>query len=126
MSYTTTTSYGTWCNRVAPYSTSPDTDVIDYISGGDRDWLERVETSGALEAMQAAFRAAINAALPGSISLCGDEFIGPAYPDENEFDGYPADEDGALDYKAIVESIDLAGIIDAHAPLTPENNGDTA
>lgn len=123
MSYTTTTSYGTWCNRVAPYSTSPDADVVDYIGGGDSDWLERVEKSGALERMQADYRAAINAALPDSVSLCGDEFIGPAYPDDDEWEGYPVDEDGALDIKACVEDIDLEPIVEANDPVTLEEIG---
>ena len=123
MSYTTTTSYGTWCNQVAPYSTSPDVDVIDFIGGADSDWQERVEKSGALEEMQRAFRAAIDAALPDSVSLCGDEFIGPAYPDDDEFDGYPVDEYGALDIKAIVDEISLEKIVEANDPVTLEEIG---
>jgi hypothetical protein len=111
---TTTTSYGTWCNRVAPYSTSPDADVVDFIGGGDPEWLQRMESTGAIAEIQTAYRAAINAALPNSVSLCGDEFIGPAYPDDNEFDGYPTDEHGALDFKSIAEEIDLAAIVDRH------------
>lgn len=123
MSYRTTTSYGTWCNQIAPFSTSPDVDVVDFIGGADSDWLERVEKSGALEEMKAAFRAAIEAALPDSISLCGDEFIGPAHPDDGEFDGYPTDEDGDLDLKACLEDIDLTPIVDANDPITLEEIG---
>lgn len=123
MSYTTTTSYGTWCNQVSPYSTSPDADVVDYIGGGDSDWLELVEKSGALEEMQSDYRAAINEALPPSISLCGDEFIGPAYPEDGEFDGYPIDEYGGLDLKALLEDIDLADIVDRNDPLTLDSIG---
>jgi hypothetical protein len=124
MSYRTTTSYGTWCNRVAPYSTSPDSDVVDYIGGGDRDWQELLDKSGALEQIQIEYREAINAALPPSISLCGDEFIGPAYPDDGEFDGYPTDEYGdELDFKAMVEDIDLAAILERNEPLTLEDIG---
>lgn len=123
MSYRTTTSYGTWCNQVSPYSTSPDVDVVDFIGGADSDWQELVEKSGALEEMQAGFRAAIDAALPDSISLCGDEFIGPAYPDDDEFDGYPTDEHGALDLKACLEDIDLTAIVEACEPVTLEEIG---
>jgi hypothetical protein len=120
---TTTTSYGTWCNQIEPYSTSPDADVVDYIGGGDSAWLERVQESGALEEMQAAYRTAINAALPPEISLCGDEFIGPAYPEEDEFAAYPTDEHGALDLKACIEDITLEEIVEAHDPVTLEEIG---
>lgn len=120
---TTTTSYGTWCNRVSPYSTSPDADLDDYVGGGDSDWLERLEKSGALDEMKRDYRNAINAALPPSISLCGDEFIGPAYPDDDEFDGYPTDEDGGLDYVAMVEDISLEEIVEANDPITLEEIG---
>lgn len=120
---TTTTSYGTWCNRVNTYSTSPDADVLDYINGGDDDWRTLLEESGALARIQAEYRDAINAALPDDVSLCGDEFIGPWQPDEGEFDGYPVDEDGALDFAAMVEDIDLAEIIDRNEPLTLEDIG---
>jgi hypothetical protein len=116
MNYTTTTSYGTWCNQVNQYSTSPDSDVVDYISGGDSDWLELVEKSGALEEMQSAYRNAINEALPSSVSLCGDEFIGPAYPEDD-------DEVEDLDIKALVEDIDLADIVERYDPVTLQDIG---
>ncbi|MFG2617783.1 hypothetical protein ACGFXC_09140 [Streptomyces sp. NPDC048507] len=117
MSYTTT-SYGTWCNKVNQYSTSPDSDVLDCINGGDSDWRDLLEESGALAEIQRAYRAAIDAVLPPSVALAGDEFIGPAEPDDGEFDDYPTDEYGNLDFAAIVEGIDLAAIIDQEEPLT--------
>lgn len=123
MNYTTTTSYGTWCNQVSPYSTSPDTDVIDYIGGGDTEWLELVQKSGALEEMQSDYRAAINNALPPSISLCGEEFIGHAYPEDDEFDGYAVDGHGTLDLKGLLEDIDLGAIVEANDPVTLEDIG---
>jgi hypothetical protein len=123
MSYTTTTSYGTWCNRVNQYSTSPDADIEDYVGGGDSEWVERLEKSGALEEIKADFRAAINAALPDSVSLCGDEFIGPAYPEDDEFDGYPVDEHDVLDFKAIVDAISLEEIVEVNDPVTLEEIG---
>ncbi|MCX4792536.1 hypothetical protein OG369_42945 [Streptomyces sp. NBC_01221] len=123
MSYRTTTSYGTWCNRVNQYSPSPEADVLDYINGGDNDWQRRLEASGALELIQAEYRQAIDAALPDSVSLCGDEFIGPAEGDDDEFDGYPTDEYGVLDFKAMVEDIDLEPIVDRNDPLTLEEIG---
>lgn len=123
MSYTTTTSYGTWCNQVSPYSTSPDSDVLDYINGGDSDWQQLLDASGALEAIQSEYRAAIDAALPPSVSLCGDEFIGPAYPDDDEWDGYPVDDMGGLDIKACVEDIDLQPIVERNDIVTQEEIG---
>jgi hypothetical protein len=123
VSSTTTTSYGTWCNRVNVYSSSPDSDVLDFINGGDDDWRTLLEESGALGQIQLEYRRAIDAALPDSISLCGDEFIGPAYPDDDEFDGYPVDEVGTLDFKALLEDIDLGAIVEANEPLTLEDIG---
>jgi hypothetical protein len=120
---TTTTSYGTWTSRVNTYSTSPDADVLDYINGGDDEWRTLLEETGALEQIQREYRTAIDAALPPGVSLCGNEFIGPWQPDEDEFDGYPVDEDGALDFAAMVEDIDLAQIIDQNEPLTLEDIG---
>lgn len=118
MSYRTTTSYGTWCNRVAPFSTSPDDDVNGYISGGDNEWQQLLDASGALAQMQSEYRDAINAALPDSVSLCGDEFIGPYEPDDGEWDGYPVDDTGALDIKACVEDIDLEPILERNDIVT--------
>lgn len=120
---TTTTSYGTWCNRVNQYSTSPDSDVLDYINGGDSDWQTLLDESGALEQIQREYRQAIENALPDDVSLCGDEFIGPAYPEDGEFDGYPTDEHGALDFAAMVEGIDLEEIVERNDPLTLEAIG---
>ncbi|MFJ3283316.1 hypothetical protein [Streptomyces halstedii] len=123
MSYTTTTSYGTWCNQVNQYSTSPDSDVLDYINGGDNAWQELLEKSGALDDIQTAYRAKINDALPPSVSLCGDEFIGPAHPDDDEFEDYPTDKHGTFDIAACVEGIDLAPIVEYYDPLTLEDIG---
>jgi hypothetical protein len=122
MSYTTTT-YGTWCNKINQFSTSPDSDVLDYINGGDTDWQERLHASGAVALIQSEYRDAINAALPDSVALSGDEFIGPADPDDDEFEGYPTDEYGALDIAALVEDIDLEPIVDRNDPLTLEEIG---
>lgn len=127
MTYRPTTSYGTWCNQVAPYSTSPDADVDDYIGGGDPEWRELLEKSGALGTIKAAYRQAIEDALPDSVSLCGDEFIGPYYKadedDSDEWDGYPTDDFGSLDIKACVEDIDLEPIVEANDIITSEEIG---
>ncbi|MGY3341100.1 hypothetical protein ACVW0K_007293 [Streptomyces filamentosus] len=120
---TTTTSYGTWTNRVHQFSTGPDADVIDYINGGDSDWRELLESSGALKEIQQEYRRKIEGALPDSISLCGKEFIGPAGPVDGEFDDYPTTESGSLDFAAMIEDIDLAEIIDRNEPITLEDIG---
>ncbi|MFF3264966.1 hypothetical protein ACFYWO_38115 [Streptomyces sp. NPDC002932] len=118
---TTNTAYGTWTNRVNTFSTGPDADVLDYINGGAPDWRELLEKSGALDEITRAYRAAIEQALPAGVALCGEEFIGPADPDDDEFDGYPVDEDNRLDIAACVEDIDLDAIIEWHDPLTLED-----
>lgn len=123
MAYRTTTSYGTWCNRVNTFSTSPDADVLDYINGGDDDWRQLLEDSGALDTIKREYRQAIEDALPQSVSLCGDEFIGPAEAEAGEFDGYATDEDGFLDFAALVGDIDLGPIVDRNDPLTLEAIG---
>lgn len=114
---TTTTTYGTWTNCVNTYSTSPEADIIDYITGGDADWRDRMESTGALDAIAAEYRRAIDVALPFEIALCGTEFIGPAYPDAEDqaaWRDYPRDESGCLDFRAAIEEIDLAAIIEKH------------
>jgi len=123
MAYRTTTSYGTWCNRVNTFSLSPDSDVLDYINGGDDEWRERLETSGALDEIKREYRQAIEDALPPSVSLCGDEFIGPAEIEDGEFDEYATDQEGFLDFAALVEDIDLEPIVDRNDPLTLEDIG---
>jgi hypothetical protein len=120
---TTTASYGTWCNRVSQYSTSPDADVLDVINGGDADWRELLDETGALAEIKAAYRRAIDAKLPPSVALCGDEFIGPAYPDDDEFEGYDTDDEGGLDIRALLEDIDLSAIVDYYDPYTLEQIG---
>lgn len=122
MSYTTA-SYGTWSSKVSTFSTSPDADVTDYIGTGDPDWQELLEKSGALGEIQRAYRAAVERALPADVSLCGDEFIGPAHPEEGEFDDYPTDEYGGLDIAGCLEDVSLDEIIERHDPLTLEAIG---
>jgi hypothetical protein len=46
------------------------------------------------------------------VSLQGDEFYGPAYPDEDEWQGYPLDDEGELDIAAIVAGIDFWAIVE--------------
>lgn len=110
---TTTTRYGTWCTDGDRANTTIGATVLDYLNGGDADWRERVEASGAFDRMVVDYRDAINAALPASVSLCGDEFIGPYHAADREWDG-------ELDIAAIVESIDLGAIIERHDPDNTE------
>lgn len=113
---TTTTSYGTWVNHGDHYTVSLEATLTDYINGGDDDWRERVENTGAFTRMATAYRGQINDALPGDVALCGDEFIGPWQPADDEFEGYPTDEDGALDIAACIEDIDLQAIVEQYDP----------
>lgn len=104
---TTTTNYGTWNNRVAPYSLTVENYVTDAFGSYGTDDFD-------FDAIVAEYRTAIDTALPDGVSLCGDEFIGPAYDADCDFTGYPTNEDGGLDIKAIVEDIDLWAIIERH------------
>ncbi|MFJ3839497.1 hypothetical protein ACIPY6_28875 [Streptomyces sp. NPDC090054] len=98
---TTTTTYGTWCNLVNGFETSPEQGLNSYLGDQDPDEYD-------MDSIHLAYRRAIDAALPPSVSLCGDEFIGPAHPDGDEWDGYPTDDEfGDLDIKAIVEGVDF-------------------
>jgi len=118
-----TTIYGSWTTLVNPHSPGPDADVLDYISGGDSDWRQLMDASGALAAMQDDYRAEINKALPPSVSLSGVEFIGPNKLENGEWDGYPVDENGDLDIRAICESVDLESILERHDIITLEEIG---
>lgn len=110
---TTTTTYGTWYN-VTGSNLTPAADIQDVISGGDQEWREAMADSGALDAAEAEWRASIDAALPNGVSLCGNEFYGPAKEADCDFEGYPVDEDGDLDLAAIIDAIDLNEIIERH------------
>ena len=105
----TTTNYGSWTNLGDHYNISVEATVADYLNGGDSDWRERVETSGAFERMVADYRQAINDALPEGVWLTGNEFIGPYYEADQNWDG-------ELDIEAVIEDIDLAPIVERHDP----------
>lgn len=96
---TTTTSYGTWNNRADSASLTVESTVAaalgDY--AGDHD----------VDAIATEYRRAINEALPGSVNLCGNEFIGPYHAEDCEFDDYPADEFYSLDIQEIVNGVDF-------------------
>lgn len=103
---TTTTSYGTWNNQVERYSANLATTVVESLG----DYGDEYDVN----ALTADYRDAINTALPASVTLAGDEFIGPHQPDANEWDGYPTDEHGQLDIKAIVDDVDFWEIARKH------------
>lgn len=103
---TTTTDYGTWCNRVDRYSVS----LAQTVTGVAGSFADHYDLPAAI----AAYGRAIDEALPDDVSLCGSDFIGPAYPEDGAFEGYPVNEDGGLDIKAIVEGVDLSEILEQH------------
>jgi len=101
-----TTSYGTWNNCVEHYSTG----VAQTVTEALGDYADDYD----VDAIVADYRDAINAALPQGVTLAGDEFIGPWRPADDEFDGYPVDDHGVLDIKAIVDGVDFWAIADRH------------
>jgi hypothetical protein len=102
----TTASYGTWESRVEDADTTVERTVTNALADGMCG-----ETNTA--AIVAAYRDAVNAALPASVTLRGEEFFGPAGYEVVDFesDGYPVDEDGGLDIDAIVRAVDFWGIV---------------
>jgi len=111
-----TTTYGSWTTLVDHTSTTLERTVFEFISGADPDWIAALEASGALDRIIEDYRAAINEALPHNVALSGNEFIGPAEYDPNEWAGYPTTEDGDLDIAAIVADVDLSAIVERHDP----------
>lgn len=103
----TTTSYGTWNNHGDAYALTVEASVAEALGGAPNEWCERMENSGAIAKIVSEYRAAIEAALPPSVSLCGDEFIGPAYEAD-------VDWDGELDLTARIEKINLFEIVEHH------------
>lgn len=111
---TTTRDYGTWNNHGDRYNLSVEASIGDAINGGDADWRERMESSGALDRIADDYRDAINDALPRGVALCGNDFYGPAYSEDCDWDGYPVTDTGGLDIREIVEGVDLGEIIERH------------
>lgn len=103
----TTTTYGTWCNRVDPDSLTVEQTVTEAFGSEGYDGFD-------IDAIVREYRSAINDALPDSVTLSGDEFIGPYNDEDCHFDGYPTTETGALDIKEIVDGVDLWKIINRH------------
>jgi len=113
---TTTTEYGTWNNHGDSSALTVEASVTNYISGGDSEWVERIQSDGSFDAMVDAYRDAINEALPDGVSLNGNDFYGPYYDADTDFEGYPTNEDGRLDIATIIKGVDLGEIVDKHDP----------
>lgn len=106
--YFTTTSYGTWLNHGDDTNDTVGGTILDAVNGGDREWIERMEASGALERIEDDYRAAINAALPERVSLLrSNEFQGPKFEAD-----YTWKDD--FEIKDVVKGVDLQEIIDRH------------
>ena len=101
---TTTKSYGSWARNVEHANMTLESTVCDALA--DAHFV----ATGLTPTIIKAYREAINEALPDGMQLCGDEFYGPAYAADCDFDGYDLDEDGSLDINAIICSIDFYGI----------------
>ena len=104
MTYIITTSYGSWAQNVKHAEMTLEDTVLDALSDGHAG---KTDTQGII----AAYREAINKALPDSVALCGDEFYGPALAKDEDFDGFDLTEDGTLDINAIVQAIDFWEIV---------------
>lgn len=76
-----------------------------------------------VDAIVADYRDAINDALPDSVTLAGDEFLGPYRDEDCEFDGYPTGADGSLNIGEIIEGVDFWKIAARHALVTAEDVG---
>lgn len=104
-----TTEFGSWANHGDEWNVSVEASIADAINGGDNDWQERMETSGALDRIASDYRDAVNDALPYGIWLTGNEFIGLHQSDPD-----CTDEILEFDISAAVKEIDLMEIIQKH------------
>ncbi len=96
---TTTTSYGTWVNHIDCYCPTVEQHVALALEGHAADFD--------IDGLVREYRAAINDALPPSVTLNGDTFYGPYHEADRDFSGYPLTDEGNLDIKTIVESVDF-------------------
>jgi len=99
----TTTEYGTWADHGTGGGTATLEDtVVDAVG----EFADRYDIDG----LAAAYRDAINAALPEGVALRGSDFYGP----------YPAPADAGEVCSEAVGSVDLFALADAY-DLTGEN-----
>lgn len=101
----TTTSYGTWNNRVDPHALTVEQTVCEALVG----YADEYD----IDAIAADYRAAINEALPEGVALAGDEFVGPYY-DRDATWGPELEKDGRLDIESIVDGVDFWAIVAKH------------
>lgn len=102
------TVYGTWVNYSGDALT-PEATLEDALINAEAEWRERLDETGAFEAMADAYRDAINNALPEGVNLVGEQFYGPFEP--------ATSTEGTESFESITEaldSIDLQKIIDDH------------
>jgi hypothetical protein len=108
---TITCSYGTWNRTIDKHTLTLEQSVEGALNG--EYTVQQIDT------VTAAYRDAINAALPDSVSLCGDQLYGPYTPGDNEFDGYPlcnmvgesADDAPPWADPADYQSLDIGAIV---------------
>ncbi|OBK86350.1 hypothetical protein [Mycolicibacter sinensis] len=102
MSKSSKFNYGTWSSCADTVWPAVEDQVRNSLEDNfdDRDvvWISRV------------YRDAVGAALPDGVSLRGKDFYG-AHPDEQQFEGYPHDEEGCLDIAAIIRGVNLRDIV---------------
>lgn len=104
-----TTSYGTWNNHGDSGNLTVEASIMDAINGGDADWQDTMESSGALARIASDYRDAIDAAFPDGISITGNEFIGLHHTDPDY-----TDEIGDFDIREAIQGIDLFAIVQKH------------
>lgn len=103
----TTTVYGTWVNYDRDALT-PEATIGDALANAEPEWLEKVEETGAFQAMVDAYRDAIDNALPEGVNLIGEQFYGPTHEDTRA--------SGMDAITEALDSIDTCKIIDDHDP----------
>lgn len=84
--------------------------MADLIGGGDADWRQRMEDSGATDAIAVDIRDMVAKALPDGVWITGDEFLITVDPDMGGF-GYDADE---VNIREIIEGLDFAALVEVH------------
>lgn len=94
-------SYGTW-GTVIEHADGRGVDDTASDALGDAHFVPNDRA-----AIIAAYRDAINAALPEGVLLCGDEFYGPFHDHGFAQAGYPITDTGRLDINAIICAIDF-------------------
>ena len=94
---TITRSYGSWVRATGSSAFTLDGEVADALLAGV-DFNDYSDEQ--IAAVAGAYRDAINQALPEGVSLCGDEFYGPADAD-------------TPDLSEIVDSVDFWAVAEA-------------